>query len=89
MNQTKTWDLTVRIVEHLRETRAEANLTTGNGAIVTGRGVARRHPYDSDVPMIGDELAVSRALSELSHKVLGIAADEISRIERHRVTLDR
>lgn len=87
MNQTKTWNLSLRIVELLQETRAEATLTTDDGTSLAGQGVARRHPEDSDVPMIGDELAVSRALSELSHKLLGVAADEISRLEQHRITL--
>jgi hypothetical protein len=87
MNGKKNWQLDVEIMEEDQHTQAQAVLTTTGGAIMSGSGVARRNPRDSDVPMIGDELAVSRALSELSHKLLDTAAQEIGRIEHRRVHL--
>ncbi|ACY98434.1 MULTISPECIES: DUF1876 domain-containing protein [Thermomonospora] len=86
MHQDKDWQLTVHISEQDRYTEAEAKLSTPNGTL-TGRGVARRNPRDADVPSIGDELAVSRALSELSHGLLDAAAREISQIEHRKVRL--
>ncbi|SEF52668.1 protein of unknown function [Thermomonospora echinospora] len=86
MNENKSWRLTVDIVEQERYTEAEARLETPSGTL-TGRGVARRNPRDADVPSIGDELAVSRALSELSHGLLDAAAREISQVEHRRVRL--
>ena len=44
---------------------------------LTGEGLARLHPVDRDVPSIGDELAAARALSELSHLLLDVAARDI------------
>lgn len=87
MDDKKSWQLTVDIQERERYTEAAAMLTTGGGAMLTGHGVARRNPRDTDVPVIGDELAVSRALSELAHKLLDTAAQEISQIEHRRVRL--
>jgi Domain of unknown function (DUF1876) len=86
MNENKSWQLTVNIMEQERYTEAEAQLTTPNGTL-TGRGIARRNPRDADVPSIGDELAVSRALSELSHGLLDAAAREISQVEHRKVRL--
>jgi hypothetical protein len=45
-----------------------------------GWGRARRSPGDPNVPMIGEELAASRALADLSHQLLEAAT---ARIEDH------
>jgi hypothetical protein len=63
-----------------RPTNATARLAI-EGDELTGMGIARRNPDDPDRPMIGDELAIARALlvlaRELGHKVdEGIAAYE-------------
>ena len=60
--------------EHL--TRARVNLRTRDTEVV-GVGTARRNPHDLDVPEIGDELAVARALSEVAHQLLDAAAADI------------
>lgn len=87
MNQTRTWDLHVHIVERERETTADVLLTTDGGATITGRGTAHRNPRDTDMPEVGDELAVARALSQVTHKLLDAAAHRISRAEHRPVTL--
>jgi hypothetical protein len=43
-----------------------------------GRGVARRHPADPPVPEIGDELAVSRALQDLAHRLHEMVSHDLA-----------
>jgi hypothetical protein len=38
------------------------------------------NPTDRDIPEIGDELAVARALSDLAHKLLEVTAEDIEQI---------
>ncbi|HET6953567.1 MAG TPA: dsRBD fold-containing protein [Acidimicrobiales bacterium] len=42
-----------------------------------GWGRARRHPADPEMPLVGEELAVARALSDISHQLVGAAADTL------------
>jgi hypothetical protein len=87
MNQTRTLSIQVHLVERESDTTADATLTLESGEQVRGHGTARRNPRDTDVPEIGDELATARALSELSHRLLEVASDTISRREQHVVHL--
>ena len=77
MDAVKTWTVQVDIDEHEGRTRAVARLGTGGPQSLAGTGLARLNPADRDVPKIGDELAVARALSELSHLLLEVAARDI------------
>ena len=43
-----------------------------------GWGRARRNPSDPNVPVVGEELAAARALSDLAHKLVEAAAEVIS-----------
>jgi hypothetical protein len=43
----------------------------------TGWGRARRHPTDPEMPVVGEELAVARALSDVSHQLVVAAADSL------------
>ena len=76
MDAVKTWTVQVDIDEHEDRTRAVARLQTGRDPLA-GTGFARLNPADRNVPQIGDELAVARALSELSHLLLDFAARDI------------
>ncbi len=76
MDTVKKWTVQVDIDEHEDRTRAVARLHAGDQTLA-GTGLARLNPTDRDVPEIGDELAVARALSELSHQLLDIAARDI------------
>jgi hypothetical protein len=76
MDAVKTWTVQVDIDEHEDRTRAVARLRTGRDPLA-GTGFARLNPADRNVPQIGDELAVARALSELSHLLLDVAARDI------------
>jgi hypothetical protein len=68
MTHTKRWTVDIYIDEHeeTRRTRAEARLHTGDPSDVRGVGLSSRHPRDREVPEIGDELAVARALADLA-----------------------
>ena len=84
----KRWNVEVFIGEHDGKTRAEARLHTDATNLI-GTGTSRLNPTDSDVPEIGDELAVARALSELAHQLLHAAAEDIAGVTHERVKLSR
>lgn len=86
---SKSWTVQIDLGEHGGETRAVAHLHTGDRTLLTGTGWARLNPADPDVPEIGDELAAARALSQLAHALLEAAADDISGVLHHDVTLTR
>jgi hypothetical protein len=73
----KHWSISIDIDEHEGRTRAIARLETEKPDHLTGVGLARLNPADPDVPMIGDELAVARALAELTHRLFDTAAADI------------
>lgn len=64
---TTRWQITLNIYEDDDHTTAEAVLHTGVGKELRHSAKAIRHPGDRDVPEIGDELAVARALQGLAH----------------------
>lgn len=76
MDAEKRWRIEVSIDEHENRTRARARLLDVEPELV-GFGMARLNPADRNVPAIGDELAVARALSDLMHKLLDAAARDI------------
>jgi hypothetical protein len=80
MHGTKCWSVVVDVDEHDGRTRAIARLDRGRSEDLVGVGLARLSPADRDVPEIGDELAAARALSELSHRLLDAAADDIEQV---------
>lgn len=77
MNESKQWSVTIDIDEHDGKTRAVARLRTLDSERLVGVGFARLNPTDRDIPEIGDELAVARALAALSHHLLDEAVDDI------------
>jgi hypothetical protein len=80
MDEIKHWTVDIEIAEHDGRTRAVARLGPQDGIQLVGVGHARLNPVDRDVPDIGDELAVARALSELAHTLLEVAAGDIEQI---------
>ena len=84
MDDAKTWTAQIDIDEHEGRTRAVARLLTDGTEGLVGVGLARLNPADRDVPEIGDELATARALSDLSHRLLDVAAQEIERMSGTR-----
>ncbi|MEY7972194.1 DUF1876 domain-containing protein [Saccharomonospora xinjiangensis] len=89
MEHTATWTMNIVIEEHDGQTRAEAVLHKGDGTTHTGIGLAKRNPIDADVPVIGDELAVARALADLSHQLLEATATDIESVTHQPAHLVR
>ena len=87
VGDTKVWALEIAIGENPDETEAQALLHAGDLELA-GSGHARRNPRDPARPRVGEELAVARALSDLSHQLLHAAADEIEAFEGREVQLD-
>lgn len=77
VTETRTWTIEVVLAEDDSRTRADAVLRTAAHGELRGQGHARRNPADPPVPEIGDEIAASRALSDLAHKLLDTAAGTI------------
>ncbi|GAA2036025.1 hypothetical protein GCM10009819_20720 [Agromyces tropicus] len=78
MTATKQWSVTVDIDEEENTTVAEATVVTPSGQDVTGVGKADRNPLDPNVPDIGDELAVARALRNLAERLLHTTEKDIT-----------
>jgi Domain of unknown function (DUF1876) len=78
------WRVSIAFTEEGDCTRADAILELARGRF-HGFGQAKRAPGDPSVPVIGEELAAARALSELSHQLLQAAADRIEGFEGHPV----
>lgn len=89
MARVKRWtvDIFIDEQEDERRTRAEARLESPDRIGLAGMGAARRNPVDAEVPAIGDELAVSRALSDLAHQLLDAAAGDIEQHTHRRAHL--
>jgi Domain of unknown function (DUF1876) len=80
------WQVNVAFTEDGDRTRADAMLELG-GQRFHGWGRAKRAPEDPSVPVIGQDLAAARALSDLSHQLLHAAAERIEKAEGHTVNL--
>ncbi|MDT0323357.1 dsRBD fold-containing protein [Streptomyces millisiae] len=89
MAHEETWNVRLSIDssdDGGRMTRAEARLEDRPDVVLVTEGVARAHPADENVPDIGRELAVARALSELSHQLLHTTVQDIEAHTHERVT---
>ena len=86
--QQKRWTVDIYIDEHDGTTHAEARLINPDHTHLVGRGTAHRNPHDVEVPEIGDELAVSRALNQLARTLLDATGNDIGAIKQQPVHLD-
>jgi hypothetical protein len=86
MSDKRVWTIEVVFTEDEDRTRADAMLMLGDLRL-HGWGRSRRNPSDPDVPKIGEEIAAARALSDLSHQLLHVAADAIEDAEGAPVTV--
>jgi hypothetical protein len=84
MLHAKQWTVEVFISEDEDSTRVEARLAGQDKTTLVGHGRARLNPHDANVPEIGDELAVARALADLSHQLLDAAAGDIEGVTHRR-----
>lgn len=89
MTHVKTWHVEVFVFEEDEKTRARAVLTTDGPRAIEAMGTTRRNPDDVDIPEIGDEVAVARALRGLADTLLGVASEDLADVEGHQVHLPR
>lgn len=87
--QVKRWSVDIVIDEHENRTRARARLHNPDETGLVGVGLARLNPEDANVPEIGDELAVARALSDLAHRLLDATAEDIEAVTHQPAHLSR
>lgn len=85
---TGTWSVEIFISERDGRTHAEARLHTADRTHLVGTGAARLNPKDRDVPEVGEELATARALSDLAHRLLDAAADDIEGVTHEHAALE-
>ncbi len=78
--EAKRWSVEIHITEDGPDTVAHAVLSTRDTKKLTGTGRARRNPADRDVPEIGDEYAVSRALADLADRLSGAATEDVAQM---------
>jgi hypothetical protein len=83
----KRWRVEVFVGELDGHTYAEARLHTELGDNMLGVGRARLNPSDYDIPEIGDEIAVARALTDLGHRLLITAAQDVEQVTNEPVRL--
>lgn len=84
--RVKTWRIEVQLYEGDTDTRAHAVLVTDEPHL-EARGSAHRAPDDREDPLVGDEVAVARALRRLSDRLLQEASSTISLTEGRSVSL--
>ncbi len=89
MIEAKHWTVDIHIDEHEDRTRATARLHTRDTAKLVGTGLARLNPADTNVPEIGDELAVARALTDLAHQLIETTAADIEAVTHKPAHLAR
>lgn len=66
----------VDVVEDADECRATASVMTSRG-LLRSEGTAHRKPADPSIPMVGEELAIGRALVELGDQLISAASDDL------------
>ena len=71
-----SWTVNISLTEENDHTRADATLELADHRF-HGFGRAKRAAEDPNVPVIGQDLAAARALSDLSHSLLEAAAERI------------
>jgi hypothetical protein len=84
MKAVKRLRVDIIVGEDDGRTYAEALMHTELGDNLQGVGRAQVGAQDPDVPEIGDELAVARALADLGHNLLLTAADDIAQVTGKR-----
>jgi hypothetical protein len=84
----RSWRVEIDLYEADDDTTAHAVLVAEPARRVDASGAARRNPADTPVAVIGDEIAVARALRHLSDRLLATASEDISGAQGDRVDID-
>jgi hypothetical protein len=74
----RSWRVNIDLFESGDDTTAHAVLVAESPQRIDARGEAHRNPADAQVPEIGDEVAVARALRRLSDRLLEVASADIT-----------
>ena len=82
MQRGTKWRVEIEFEEHGDQTRAHATLGV-DGDRFHARGQAGRSAADPNVPVVPEELAAARALSDLSHQLLDAAVERVEGYEGH------
>jgi len=85
----KNWHVDLYLSESEESTTAHAVLHTPSRKEIDSRGDAHLKPGDKNVPEIGDEVAVARALRGLADRLFAAASDDMSAIEGRAVNLEK
>ena len=80
MQCLKKWWVDVTVISDDGYTAADARLFGETGERAVGTGHARVSADDADVPTIGAELAVARALRDLSTQLLDLTCADIEAV---------
>jgi hypothetical protein len=81
-SRVRVWTMEIAVVEDGVDTVARAVLHEGQvPTVVTGGGHATRSGPREDVPEIGDELAVARALDQVSSTLTAAARRSLSAMD--------
>ena len=78
---TKHWTVDVYLYENEDSTSAQVVLHGDAPHPVTAKGRAERWAGRVDVPEVGDEVAVGRALQRLSDRLLGLASEDLAAVD--------
>ena len=84
-NGTKSCQIDVVIEEREERTRVKARLLWAGRPFV-GIGLSRLDPDDEPVARIGDELAIARALADLSNQLFALTSTDIQASTHEPVT---
>ncbi|MPV37163.1 DUF1918 domain-containing protein [Georgenia subflava] len=76
-NPVREWQIRVSIFETADDTRARVALVTDSSERTETTGSSHRSPRDPDVPRIGEEVAVARALRHLADRLLDRATHDV------------
>ena len=82
MSEQKDVVLSIHLTEDDTTTAAVAKLDL-RGDHFEATGSARRNPIDPPRPLVGEELAIARALSKLEEKIMDAAQDKIDQYLVH------
>lgn len=76
--RVETWRVQLTVTHEGPQTTAQAVLVAGWPDHLDALGRSRRNPADAQVEVIGDEVAVARALHRLADRLLDCAEEDIS-----------
>lgn len=87
--RARSWRVDIDLFEAGDDTTAHAVLVAEAPRGLDAQGKAHRNPADVDVPEIGDEVAVARALRRLSDRLFEAASAEITAVEGQEASVSQ